>query len=1095
MSFTFIPESPKENEEKLEFGHREIVSTLKEIITTQSHNLTIGLFGGWGTGKSSIIESLKKQLLEDKIPLVIFDVWKHEGDALRRTFITECHNQLSNVPYGTTYLKDSYAVSENLKGVKTTSNEKLVFKWKELGVRGLVAIIGIFFMFFSVSLICLALFFLEVDVRDYISFGKIIGLLTAGVSASLFFKYMNEYIHLEKKEVKEEKFQDPHQFQNEFKNMIAGLCSQSKKAVITFDNLDRISGKNALDIISTIKTFLDFKDENGGNTVFFVIPCDVESMKVHIEASLNMDTMKDGNYTDEFLRKFFNTSLWIPDFYTSELEGFATAHLKATGIPEFQNEYLSWLIIKVFNKNPRQIIQFINLLVSNYLLLKKVSQNNGFPDREFYKKNIPQLAKFLLIKQRHPEAIEYLKREGIYSLELNVLPKDFPSSDLLELLRQTEDIHISNIEPFLKGRMTLSEQNHPKIVNLISLMSVNDSKFQEASLECGIEENLKAFIELAKTAFLSFKNNVQKSTFLNNTLKLSRSMNLTLSPPFYREIVSYVTQNHVAGHYKLLSLDLLDTEVFSRASGLTASEKKLILKDIIDVILKSKNPLLHNKTSNPNPDMDPGVYDPMFVFIIKYKKFIETRYVDALQTHITNNRKGFNLIVHFFSNEEIQEFFITQAFKENIKKSIGPNLSYRDMFENLQFLDKFHPRQDYDEILLNTFSTYWNKIFDSAQDIMDGYGVMSSELRVILINRLISQPRTGERQPNADLFYNICTYIKTIEGLAILPWLPLVELINEFDFGKQYAPGVITNIFAVETPSTISTIVDNLSDMNTIMGWDDDIQNTYLLFIAEDKADIDIKLLNSAQTIILFTYLLENKKFDRAFHLVLQNRNGLTLEEIDQLLKYITAALLDSIRYGTLQPNALRLMELFLFTADKNAEKIYAHGFWTIVADILSDLNIENSKAAYEVIKENIALLDVQYADEMFQYLYNAIRVKGLYDLPYLHEIFYGLTISISKESIFNQYFQLLFSEVLRFTRSLNVLLVAVEAIQQHNQENEENVKCITGFIEYCKENMENVQRTELQPVFTALKKKFKNRRKSDLLKIRNVLNTLIEEE
>jgi hypothetical protein len=67
---------------------------------------------------------------------------------------------------------------------------------------------------------------------------------------------------------------------------------------------------------------------------------------------------------DEFLRKFFNTIIWIPDFIPSELEAFARARLKETGVPLLDNDYVAWIITKAFRNNPRQIIQFTNILLT-----------------------------------------------------------------------------------------------------------------------------------------------------------------------------------------------------------------------------------------------------------------------------------------------------------------------------------------------------------------------------------------------------------------------------------------------------------------------------------------------------------------------------------------------------------------------------------------------------------------------------------------------------------------------------------------------------------------------------------------------------------
>lgn len=42
----------------------------------------------WGSGKSTITENLRNSLVNKDVPVIIFDVWKHEGDALRRTWIS-----------------------------------------------------------------------------------------------------------------------------------------------------------------------------------------------------------------------------------------------------------------------------------------------------------------------------------------------------------------------------------------------------------------------------------------------------------------------------------------------------------------------------------------------------------------------------------------------------------------------------------------------------------------------------------------------------------------------------------------------------------------------------------------------------------------------------------------------------------------------------------------------------------------------------------------------------------------------------------------------------------------------------------------------
>jgi len=87
------------------FGHEGIAETIKNIIISCPTRFTIGLFGKWGTGKTTIINRLKNKLQNEKIAVVEFDVWKHEGDALRRTFLKEIVKQL----------KEDEQISEDFK--------------------------------------------------------------------------------------------------------------------------------------------------------------------------------------------------------------------------------------------------------------------------------------------------------------------------------------------------------------------------------------------------------------------------------------------------------------------------------------------------------------------------------------------------------------------------------------------------------------------------------------------------------------------------------------------------------------------------------------------------------------------------------------------------------------------------------------------------------------------------------------------------------------------------------------------------------------------------------------------------------------------
>lgn len=98
VDYHFLSDQPLKEETELQnanFGHKDIAQTLVSIIKNCKSPFSIALDGKWGSGKSSVanlvLESLKKQ---ENFSIVYFDIWKYEGDALRRSFLKEAVIQL-----------------------------------------------------------------------------------------------------------------------------------------------------------------------------------------------------------------------------------------------------------------------------------------------------------------------------------------------------------------------------------------------------------------------------------------------------------------------------------------------------------------------------------------------------------------------------------------------------------------------------------------------------------------------------------------------------------------------------------------------------------------------------------------------------------------------------------------------------------------------------------------------------------------------------------------------------------------------------------------------------------------------------------------
>jgi len=90
MKINYIPDKEINLEKDDLLGAKPYVETLTEIISKSNTPFTIGLLGGWGVGKSSIIKTIKEKFNNDSksgIEIFTYDAWKYLNDSFRRTFL------------------------------------------------------------------------------------------------------------------------------------------------------------------------------------------------------------------------------------------------------------------------------------------------------------------------------------------------------------------------------------------------------------------------------------------------------------------------------------------------------------------------------------------------------------------------------------------------------------------------------------------------------------------------------------------------------------------------------------------------------------------------------------------------------------------------------------------------------------------------------------------------------------------------------------------------------------------------------------------------------------------------------------------------
>ena len=377
MKIKLIPDEVINLSQKDLLGTKVYVEALKNIIKNCDTPYTIGIFGSWGSGKSSIIKTLKEDLKdEEKIGFFIYDAWKYSNDDFRRTFILE--------------LRKTF-------GLDTKDEEELFYKDKIEDIKLIPKIdfISIIFFIITAGILILIYGLLSKNWKSIVlpSF-SFSALLTWILSI-----FRNSVVH-HKIAIMTPKLFAPEKFEEKFKKSIEEIIKklknkkeEEKKIIIAIDNIDRCHKEQVLEILQTIKTFLEIKN------VVFLIPVDDAGLREFLEMP-KIDA-------DEFLRKIFNLSIKIKNFSEKELYEYGIKLAEKYEIDLPKKESVISLICQELTKNPRKIIQFLNHLQNEYHLAFLQEKADLIP-KGSVTENIEILTKLLIIKEEYPHIYERL---------------------------------------------------------------------------------------------------------------------------------------------------------------------------------------------------------------------------------------------------------------------------------------------------------------------------------------------------------------------------------------------------------------------------------------------------------------------------------------------------------------------------------------------------------------------------------------------------------------------------------------------------------------------------------------------------------------
>lgn len=671
---------------------KRYAESLKETILNAPTPFNIGLYGEWGSGKSSIIKTAQTQLesnQEQKIKFVIYDAWKYANDSFRRMFLKTLQEQLK---FDGTDLFESFYRN---KTQDTEINPKL--NYKSLSIT-IVLLILTFSMISSLQLETKW----ELTLQSIVAFGSMI--------IAFYKNIFTDY----KVTIQKPIMFAPEQFEDAFKDMMSKSLKKHNifslateyvkgnhyeknidKLIIVVDNIDRCDKRTAYELLTNIKNFIG--TEKG---IIFLVPVDDEALKRHMQEH-NKENSKEA---DEFLRKFFNTTIKIKHFQPRDLFEFANK-LNSKNKLEFSPDTIN-IVAKEYASNPRRIIQLFNNLTSE---LKTVESKY---EKSFVEEHQSLIAKLLIIREEWADVFkEITKHPHLFyqfkEMKISQDEKEINLDKFKIFMERTKAVTsalktIENIILNITNESTLSSE----IINLIE-----SNNFDE--LKLAFEKDSTLFDNITNYAIEEIRKGLDRKTYSTdaiNGIKLLSKLNeyQVLQIASLNELSGIFDKDFKNGDETLKVIEYLqkdDLDSFfkfveqNRVYGLTYLQEKLTNKfktiwrehpkdSIVSLYEDGVDKFINNSTD------EKAIKDLQTIFVNYYEYFSDsplykTKWInedklsfivsDGLITHIIN--KIVPPIINVKSDAYLEIEYLTQHKIIDIKtielllEKIKPNFS------------------------------------------------------------------------------------------------------------------------------------------------------------------------------------------------------------------------------------------------------------------------------------------------------------------------------------------------------------------------------------------------------------------------------------
>lgn len=462
------------------FGHRHIADAVVQSILATKSPFTIGIFGSWGTGKSSLLGLIDSLLKNKGVATVTIDAWRYSSaDNLRRAFLIHVANELAHD------LLDGLRIKLYTSGQETLpkSNSKLdisqVGGWQRIK-ENLIAFLGISIVFIVVLFLVLAIrtvitnkgFVDFWNLFDWINFlDRFLDLAFVPFILALLTN-LRIFVIPRPVTVTQERIDADELFAEYFELVVnkALKWKKTKKLVVFVDNLDRLTEDKMVEALESLKTYLD------NDKCVFVVACDDRVVREVVNKSHQIVQTNDQNINgmragEHYLDKFFQQTFRLPEYMAVNLSDFALKNFETTKLCvdlkalKVDVHYLISIIIPSDVNSPRKVKRLLNEFIALYeIVRRRERKEDGQLRSGILTDNIGFLGKFSTIRAEYPEFYKDVIKDTSLISEITDILQDVQteenqtkiddwikeySGSLIAYLRKTQMILVDDIEPYI----------------------------------------------------------------------------------------------------------------------------------------------------------------------------------------------------------------------------------------------------------------------------------------------------------------------------------------------------------------------------------------------------------------------------------------------------------------------------------------------------------------------------------------------------------------------------------------------------------------------------------------------------------------------